>query len=169
MTSDKTAFVHIIEENQGIIFKVCRMYCTNQDDIEDLFQEIALQLWKSYPTFRNDAKVSTWIYRIALNTTISGLRKKGKSRIAFQQLSAIHHNLPENVPKRIDMEWDHELQAAINTLNKFDKSLLMLYLDEKSYKEMAEILEISENSVGVKINRIKKKLKEKLNPHTHGT
>jgi len=138
------------------------MYC-NHHDSEDLFQEIVLQLWKSYPTFNHESRITTWMYRVALNTAISSLRK-GKRTLGNQQLSSLHDNLQENKDIRIDIQYDHALQQAILALNRFDKALVLLYLDENSYLEMSEIMGISESNIGVKINRIKKKLKQILNP-----
>jgi len=123
------------------------MYCANKDDREDLFQEIVLQLWRSYPSFKGEAKVSTWMYRKPLT----------------RPLSVDHQNLKDTAEHRIDLEYATELQTAINLLNNFDKALVMLYLDEKSYKEIAEIMAITESNVGVKINRIKRKLQEIIN------
>lgn len=156
-------FLSAINENQGILFKVCRIYCSDNTDAEDLFQEILLQLWRSYPRFNRVSKVSTWMYRIALNTAITRLRKLNRSP-RLQELSFIQNSIPEHTPSRLDILFDKELQSAISSLDKLDKALVMLYLDEKSYKEIAEIMNLSESNVGVKINRIKKKLKEKMNP-----
>jgi RNA polymerase sigma-70 factor (ECF subfamily) len=156
-------FLQIITQHQGIILKVCRMYGNNHDDAEDLFQEIVLQLWRSYPGFRHEAKVTTWMYRLALNTAITSLRK-GSQKLQWQPLKLQHLNFSAPEDQRLDVQYDQELQQAINVLNKLDKALVMLYLDERSYREMAEIMEMSEVNIGVKINRIKKKLKEILNP-----
>lgn len=132
-------------------------------DSQDLFQEIVLQLWKSYPGFKGDSKVSTWMYRVALNTAITRLQKNKRRPDNFR-LSSDDHSVPIPDDKRIDIEYGHELQRAIDLLNKFDKALMMLYLDEKTYKEMGEIMGITESNIGVKINRIKIKLKDILNP-----
>ena len=139
------------------------MYCTEKDDREDLFQEIVLQLWRSYPSFKGEAKISTWMYRISINTAITSLRKNSRKPVT-QALSVEHENINEITEQRIDVEYARELQLAINILSKIDKALVMLYLEEKSYKEIAEILGISESNVGVKINRIKKKLQELIKP-----
>jgi RNA polymerase sigma-70 factor (ECF subfamily) len=154
-------FLKSINLHQGIIIKVCRMYCTNNTDAEDLFQEILLQLWKSWPSYKADSKVSTWMYRVGLNTAITRLRKNTKKPL-FQAISSEHNLIPDDESQRIDIILDKELQVAISYLNKIDKALVMLYLDEKSYKEIAEIMGLSESNVGVKINRIKKKLKESI-------
>ena len=103
------------------------------------------------------------MYRVALNTAISSLRKV-KRTPENQPLSSAHHNLPDNKDIRVDIQYDHALQKAILALNKFDKALVLLYLDENSYLEMSEIMGISETNIGAKINRIKKKLKQILNP-----
>jgi RNA polymerase sigma-70 factor, ECF subfamily len=143
------------------------MYTNDPSDSEDLFQEIVLQLWRSYPRFNGKCKITTWMYRVGLNTAITRLRKSSNTPI-IGQLGVEHENFADPDNNAIDIEYQQELQIAINTLNKFDKALVMLYLDEKSYKEMAEIMEISESNVGAKVNRIKKKLKEILNP-SYGT
>jgi RNA polymerase sigma-70 factor (ECF subfamily) len=156
-------FIKIISEHQGIIFKVCRMYRDTESDSEDLFQEIVLQLWRSFPNYKGTAKVSTWMYRIGLNTAITRFRKNSKRQDIYR-LSDTDYELAQSESKRIDIEYDRELQTAIDTLNKFDKALVLLYLDEKSYKEMAEIMGITESNIGVKISRIKQKLKAILNP-----
>lgn len=144
------------------------MYCNDRYDSEDLFQEIVFQLWKSYSSFKGESKVSTWIYRIALNTAITRLHRV-KKRPDNLRLSNEKHDIPQLDSIRIDIEFNTELQHAIDTLNKFDKALVMLYLDEKSYYEMSEIMGISESNIGVKINRIKNKLRLILNPNGHGT
>jgi RNA polymerase sigma-70 factor, ECF subfamily len=158
-------FINIISAHQGVILKVCRMYCNDREDSEDLFQEIVLQLWRSYPAFRGDAKLSTWIYRIGLNMAITRLREQLRKPVTLP-ISMEHQNFTEMSSQRMDVEYGTELLAAIDTLNKFDKALLLLYLDEKSYKEIAEIIGLSESNVGVKINRIKRRLKEMIRVRT---
>ncbi len=139
------------------------MYCDDRDDSEDLFQEIMLQLWKSYSGFKGEARVSTWMYRVALNTAINRL-KKAKRRPDNQRLDHHNSNIEEAANDRLDIRFGAELQQAINMLNRFDRALMMLYLDERCYSEIAEIMGISESNVGVKLNRIKSKLKSILNP-----
>lgn len=138
------------------------MYCDDNEDAEDLFQDILFQLWKSWPTFNSDSRVSTWMYRIGLNTAITRLRKN-KRRYLFQSLSLAQHSIPNDPSQRLDILFDEELQNAIASLNKMDKGIVMLYLDEKSYKEIAEIMGLTESNVGVKINRIKEKLRKTIN------
>ncbi len=143
------------------MFKICRMYCTDNDDVNDLFQDMLLQLWQAWPTFKGTAKLTTWMYRVCLHTAIARLRKSSRSPI-LQTLTLAQHTMPDVGPQRLDILFDSELQAAIDGLDRIDKALIMLYLDEKSYKEIAEIMDLSESNVGVKINRIKAKLKERM-------
>jgi RNA polymerase sigma factor (sigma-70 family) len=149
----ETQFLQLLSKNQGIIGKVCSIYCNHKEDYEDLFQEITYQAWKGYASFRGDAKFSTWLYRIALNTAISSSRKK-RPQINFVQ------ELPDTLfetTTEIDSE-KQQLLLAIRQLNEGEKAIITLYLEEMSYQEIAQIIGISENNVGVKINRIKNKL-----------
>jgi RNA polymerase sigma-70 factor (ECF subfamily) len=150
-----------------MLYKVCRMYCFTEPDRQDLFQEIVIQLWRSYPGFRGEAKFSTWLYRIALNTAISGLRK---------QRRLITPTDPELLPTELQdiqypAEKDEQLQqlyAAIEKLTEVEKALTMLYLEDKTYVEMEEILGISQNNLRVKMNRIKEKLRKITQAVTYG-
>jgi RNA polymerase sigma-70 factor (ECF subfamily) len=160
-TGLENAFIQHLQDHRGVILKVCRIYSDDRDDFNDLFQEIILQLWKS--SFRGESLVSTWMYRVALNTAITSLRMR-KRRPDQHSLQAFHHNQAEVPDDRIDRVYAQELQRAIQALNKFDRAVLMLYLEEKSYGEMAQILDISENYIGVKLTRIRNKLKELLTP-----
>ena len=143
------------------MFKICRMYCTDNDDVNNLFQDMLLQLWQAWPTFKGTSKLTTWMYRICLNTAIARLRKSSRSPV-LQALTLAQYGMPDAGPQRLDILFDNELQAAIDGLDRIDKALIMLYLDENSYKEIAEIMNLSESNVGVKINRIKIKLKERM-------
>ncbi|WP_338759539.1 sigma-70 family RNA polymerase sigma factor [Bernardetia sp. ABR2-2B] len=160
MDKDKD-FVAFIQKHQGIIHKVCRMYCDSDDDRQDLFQEVLFQLWKSYPKFRGDSKISTWMYRIALNTAIARLRKVKRKPSEFS-ISDSTLQFPDTPPDTDKEEQLKNLQKAIQKLSKVEKGIIMLYLEEKSYDEIAEIIGITKTNVGVKINRIKKKLKQTL-------
>lgn len=149
------AFLKIVEKNQGVIYKVCKMYRDTLEDQEDLFQEIVLQLWKAFPKFRSESKVSTWMYRIALNTAIATFRKN-KIELAFA----------ETLPRHVEVnDGDHvseneeRLFTAIRTLNEAERAVIGLFLEGYTHKEIAEIIGITENYVGVKINRIKEKLR----------
>ncbi|MFW5831998.1 MAG: RNA polymerase sigma factor [Prolixibacteraceae bacterium] len=154
-------FLQIIKKNQGIIHKVCSMYCDTEEDRNDLFQEIIAQLWKSFPSFRNEAKVTTWMYRVALNTAITSF-KKNKRRPDQTRLSNENFDIEE---EKYDAETDEnirQLHLAVARLTGIEKSIVLLYFENKKYEEIAEITGISQNYVRVKMNRVKKKLKKMM-------
>ena len=156
-------FASELEKNQSIIHKVCRSYTNNESAHKDLFQEITIQLWKAYPKFRGDSKFSTWMYRVAFNTAIS-LYRKSKRNVETTQ---IYDNLKELEYHDYDDSKDRQLSLlykAIYSLNDIEKALALLYLEDKSYKEISETLGISEVNARVKMNRTKTKLKNILNP-----
>ena len=159
-------FVSLLNQHRGIIFKICKIYCQNQDDRQDLFQEIVLQLWKAFPSFKYDANVSTWMYRIGMNTAISNYRKE-KTR----QPAVPFSNLPYPLPDLSDTDdfiiETAPLYHAIEQLSQIEKALILLYLDEKSYEEIAEIIGITISNVGVKLNRIKAKLEKLIKSFQH--
>ena len=151
-------FKNLIQENERLIWKVCSIYAHNRADREDLFQDIVVRIWIALPTFRAESKVSTWIYRVAINTAITGLRKKK---------DFIHSIEPANLPTdviddnaRAEQEQLQELYIAIDSLNAIEKAIVMLYLEERSYLEMEEILGIAQGTLRVKMNRIKEKLRQ---------
>lgn len=146
-----------LNEHKGIFFKVIRSYASVAEDQEDLFQEIAVNVWRSVPSFRNDCAVSTWIYRIALNRAIkwSLKTKKQQERETDQEVIKVLQPVEEKPDERLLWLYDQ-----IHRLDEVDRSLCLLLLDGFSYKEMASIVGISESYVGVKINRIKKHLTE---------
>jgi RNA polymerase sigma-70 factor (ECF subfamily) len=155
-------FLQTITENQGIIHKVCSVYCDQEEDRRDLFQEILAQLWKSYPSFRNESKFSTWMYRVALNTAITsfkkGKRQPDKPGISFESLQMAEEMYDQHEEEQIKM-----LNKAISQLSGIEKSIILLFLEDKKYEEIAEITGITQNYVRVKMNRIKKKLKLLMN------
>ena len=151
-------FLAIIEEHQGIIHKVCRVYRDAKEDQEDLFQEIVLQLWKAYPKFRGESKVTTWMYRIALNTAIA-LFRKNKIPLEYKDQISPDFSSTETI---LPSENEEQLFEAIRRLSQADRAILTLYLEGYPYKEIAEIIGITENYVGVKVSRIKAKLKTLL-------
>ncbi|GAA4437368.1 RNA polymerase sigma factor [Ravibacter arvi] len=153
---EEAQFVRLINEHQGIIHKISRLYRDSPEDREDLFQEIVFQLWKSLPSFREKAAFSTWMYRIALSTAISAFRKK---RPDIRYTAALPDAL-EEPPESHDRR--ERLFGALRKLNDADKALITLYLEDLSYHEIAEISGISENHVGVKLNRIKQKIQQLL-------
>ena len=150
----EVAFTNLIEKHQKIIYKICYMYTNSADDLADYYQETLINLWKAYPNFQNQAQESTWVYRISLNTCITFLRRKG--------------NRPTTIPLTIEVEQMQDeadeaqikqLYHLINQLNPVEKAIIMLYLDDKNYDEMAAIIGTTSNNIGVKLNRIREKLK----------
>ena len=154
-------FIDLLNHNQNIIHKVCNLYMDNISDREDLFQEITLQAWNAYNSFRNESKFSTWLYRVALNTAISFYRKE-KRKPVIQSLNQIPEHADDANNKEEQMQ---AMYKAINALSKIDKALIMLYLEDYNYEEIGNILGITANNVAVKMNRIKTKLKEESKKH----
>ena len=153
-----------LSEYKGLIFKIVRAYSFTAMDRDDLFQEIIIQVWRSIPTFRKESSVTTWLYRISLNTAITWTKKERKHNHSetTDNLQHIIHENKVTVDERLD--WLYE---EIHQLNEIDRSLTLLLLDGFSYKEMAVILGITESNVGVKINRIKKQLINKSKKHDY--
>ncbi|MCP1382891.1 RNA polymerase sigma factor [Runella salmonicolor] len=155
---NETAFLTLMAEHQGIIHKICRLYRDSREDREDLFQEITFQLWKSFPSFKGNSLISTWLYRIALNTAIASYRKE-KPTIDYVETLPEFAEEPQNEELILRQE---RLLTAMKQLSESEKAIIALYLDDLSYLQIAEILGISENNVGVKINRIKTKIQQLL-------
>ena len=161
MNTVEQTFTDLVTSNQGIIHKICNAYCEAVQDREDLFQEIVLQLWRSYPSFdlRKNTKFTTWMYKIALNTAITSFRKSTK-RGKHIQITDDVLQIPNIHSANDDEEQLKLLYQAIQHLSEVERAVILLYLEDHSYREMAEITGISESNVGVRINRIKKKLTE---------
>ncbi|HEY3372856.1 MAG TPA: sigma-70 family RNA polymerase sigma factor [Prolixibacteraceae bacterium] len=152
-------FLKLVHDYQKIIYKVCKVYRDKVEDQEDLFQEIVYQLWKSYPTFKGESKISSWMYKVSLNTAMA-MYRKGKPDIDYLE------EFPEQIHPSTEMkvsENAERLFGALRKLNDPEKALIALYLEDFSYQEIAAIVGISESNVGVKLNRIKSKLKTILN------
>jgi RNA polymerase sigma-70 factor (ECF subfamily) len=152
-------FLKIIKENQGIIKKVCNIYCDSEQDRNDLFQEILAQLWKSFPSFRNESKITTWMYRVGLNTAITSF-KKSKRRPDQNSLGYENFQMADENPSGEEEENIRRLHQAVARLSGVEKSIILLFLEDRKYEEIAEITGITQNYVRVKMNRIKKKLKK---------
>ncbi len=163
----KKEFIEQVTQHEAIIFKVCQVYCHAKEDRQDLFQDIVLQLWRAFPKFKKEAKVSTWIYRIALNTAITRLRKETK-KPQRQGIDQDILDLPSPEASQHEERFQ-TLMHIIGTLSSVEKAIIMLYLDDQSYKEIARIVGLSESNVGYKINQIKGKLKKMINKTHHGT
>lgn len=152
-------FIQLISVQQKLIHSICNLYYSSTEDRKDLFQEIVLQLWRSYPAFKYQSKVSTWIYRIAINTLFSKIRKE-KAKPDSESISENNWQIPE--PDFSESENAiEELYQAINQLSETDKAIIVLYLEEHSYDEIAHLLKMTRTNVSTRINRIKVRL-EKL-------
>jgi RNA polymerase sigma factor (sigma-70 family) len=152
-------FEKLITEHELLLYKVCRIYAYTDADRQDLFQEIIIQLWKAYPKFKGNAKFSTWLYRVAINTAITGLRKK-KDFITLYEPSALPECLSDDNTGHEKEERLQQLYKAIEQLNAIEKAIVMLYMEDRSYEEMEDILGISGGTLRVKMNRIKEKLRQ---------
>ena len=158
--SDK--FISAIDAHKGILYKIANAYCNDREDRKDLIQEMYIQLWKSYETYNDEYKYSTWIYRISLNVAISFYRKENsRTKLAnsFSDdiLNVVHTNEEDEKVTNFGI-----LQQFIVELKELDKALILLYLEEKNYREIAEIMGRSETNIATKIGRIKLKLKDKF-------
>jgi len=160
--SEKRRFSKLIVENQNIIHKITYVYTQNLEDREDLFQEICIQLWKSHQNFKNNSKFSTWTYKVALNTAINYIKKRERE---IQPL-LLDRDYPSYDGKDDNDENSEKLFYAISKLNRINKAIIILWLEEKSYDEIATILGMSKSNVSVKLVRIKKKLSEMINGKT---
>jgi len=151
-------FNKLLEQHKGILFKVARTYCQQEEDRQDLIQEIRIQIWRSLDKYNDTYQVSTWLYRISLNVAISFYRKNAKrleNTISInEQVSEI-----EEIDSTEKEEQLNQLMSFIYTLNDLDKALMLLYLESKTHIEIADILGISKSNVGTKIGRIKEKMK----------
>ena len=157
----ETEFVALLDEHQNIIHKICRLYTNNEVEHEDLFQEISIQLWRSYKRFEGKSKFSTWMYRVGLNTAIT-LYRKEKKRLNTQPLNEQFTAIAQeeyNGQEDEQLEW---LYQKIKHFSEIDKALVLLYLEDKRYDEIAETLGISAGNARVKMNRIKERLKKML-------
>ena len=162
-TNPEEQFIKEVTESQGIIHKVCGIYCDDEEHRKDLFQEILIQLWKSYSSFKGNSKFSTWMYRVSLNVALQHLRKS-KRNPKEVVLQSSFDNIPETFSNDTYEEETDLLRTAISHLNEIEKAIIMLHLEEKSNEEIAQIIGITQNYVRVKMNRIKVKLKKIVNP-----
>ena len=154
----KASFLEQTMPHQAIIYKVVNVYADNKEDKEDLLQEIWVQLWLSFPRFRAESKTSTWMYRVALNTALTYSRRSANRNKHLRGAST--DPLIQDNNDNIHHEQERLLWDSIRTLQKSEKALILLYIDGISYREIAEITGDSESNVGVKLTRIRQKLKE---------
>lgn len=154
--TDKAAFIGIVRQHEALIYKVARLYTNSREDEQDLYQEIVYQLWKSFDSFRNEAKISTWMYRIALNTSIAYLHKEKRK--------GSHIPIPEEMLHGTDTgdtlqeERAAALYAVITTLSPIEKAIILLYLEGKTYEEIAGITGFTITNVGTRLGRIRQKI-----------
>ena len=162
---DKEEFINILNDHRKLIYKVCHTYCQEASNRQDLEQEIMLQLWRSIKKFDGRVKLSTWIYKVALNTAITFHRNECKQK---NKKSGLDTSLIALEAYQEDHEQEDKmalLYQFIGQLNEMDKALMLLYLDNTKHKEIADIIGITESNVATKISRIKKKLKEQFINH----
>lgn len=155
----KDQFLDILEKNIGIIIKIARAYSKTLHDKEDLINDITLELWKSFGRFKGDSKISTWIYRIALNTSMNYKRKREKDRLFFlddlKQIDTVNWLIEQS-----DSSHTEILYQCIDELNQLNKAVILLYLDGNSHDEISDITGISKTNVGTRISRIKEQIKD---------
>lgn len=161
MKSVEKEFIKIIQKYERVIYKVCSIYVSELLPMADLYQEVVHNLWVGYPKFRNESSVSTWIYRVAINTCVTAIRKEKKhfqnSSIA---LTSISEKLPAPEPLTEDIK---EMYRLINQLKTIEKAIVLLYLEEKPYKEIAEITGFTVSNVATRMKRIREKLRKMSN------
>ncbi len=156
----ESEFIRIIKQNEGVIFKITTFYTDNRVDQQDLYQDIVYQLWNSFDSFRGEAKISTWMYRIALNTALTRIKKSKRTgysvsidKVVLEQ----SENYDPQFEERLKM-----LYHQIGQLNVIEKGIMLLLLEGKKYEEIAEITGLTASNVGTRISRIKEKLKSQL-------
>lgn len=150
-------FLAVIKAYERVIYKVCYLYTNKTASLNDLYQEAVLNIWKAFPKFRNECKISTWIYRITLNTCISFIRKEKN----IPEIIALTREAEEKANETDEFkEMLRELYRLINRLGQLDKSIVLLYLEEKNYEEIAEITGLTVTNVATKLSRIKEKLRK---------
>ena len=157
--ADETVFYEMIKDHEGIIYKITRAYCDTQEDQMDLYQEIVYQLWKGYKNFRGDAKPSTWMYRVALNTAFTHLRKEKKQG---HKVSLEHVQLNYEINDNHLEEKLAQMYTQIKQLPDIDKGIILLLLEGKKYEEIAHITGFTRSNVATRISRTKDKLRNRL-------
>ncbi|WP_212004928.1 RNA polymerase sigma factor [Chitinophaga sp. HK235] len=161
-SKEQEAFIRLMAGTQGIILKICYAYCYNKADREDLAQEIVLTLWKGFPKYDPACKFSTWMYRVAINVAITYYRNriKNKGTIPFEER---YLEIEDTRPDTMETEAaTNKLQKHIALLPDLERALVILYFEKKSYREIAEIMGLTETNVATKISRIKEKLKKNI-------
>ncbi|MEI6455206.1 MAG: sigma-70 family RNA polymerase sigma factor [bacterium] len=170
--SKESLFRKAMEENEERIFRICRYYYSDSEDQNDAFQESLVRIWEKIDSFRNESKLSTWIYRVVVNTCLSGLRREKKRKGLFEtgrDVEKIH--ITETPPGEAGQEEELKLdffRTFMKLITPVDRMLVSLYLEEVSTKEMSEITGLSESNVRVKIHRIKEQIIKAWEEQSHG-
>ena len=160
--SKEREFTNLISEHEGILFKITTMYAANKQDQNDLYQDIVYQLWRSFDSFRHESKITTWMYRVAMNTAITSAKrnKKRKFSIPIEKVVLDHiESDNKDLEDKLKILYRH-----IHGLGQLDKGLILLLLEGKKYEEIAEITGLSRSNVGTRISRIKRRLQSKVKP-----
>ena len=164
MELTKRNFIQIINKNRGLIRSLCKIYFSSSEDQKDAFQDIILQLWKSFDTFRGESEIGTWIYRVCLNTILGKIKKEKKS-VPVEPID-VHHFYISNAKADDNTEL---LPIIIQSLKDIDKAIMVLHLEGYQNREIADILNISPTNVGTRFNRVKSQLKMKFNNEYHAS
>lgn len=157
-------FEQVLETNKETIYRICRIYAVSPVEPQDLFQEVVYQIWKSLNSFKGNSNINTWVYRIALNVCMRSKLKLEKKREKTVRFDAIQFKASDDSLNDEDDEKYKLLKACISTLNESDTSIIVLYLEDIPYKQIAEITGLNENHIAVKMKRIRKKLFDCINP-----
>ena len=160
----QTNFEQVLETNKETIYRICRIYAVSPIEPQDLFQEVVYQIWKSLSTFKGKSNINTWVYRIALNVCMRSKLKLEKKQEKTVRFDAIQFKVSDDSLNHKDNEKYKLLKACIATLNESDTSIIVLFLEDISYKQIAEITGLTENHIAVKMKRIRKKLFDCINP-----
>ena len=153
-------FIETVQKYERVIYKVCSFYTSKEFPMEDLYQEVIINLWRAFPRFRNESSISTWIYKISLNTCISGMRKEKSRPKGLPVTSSLYDSLAETENMDLHIQ---EMYQLIHKLKTLERAIILLYLEEKSYQEIADITGLTVNNVAIKLMRIKEKLKKMSN------
>lgn len=159
----KQNFIRIVNSNQGVIKSLCKAYYPRYEDQKDALQDIILQLWKSFDTFRGESEISTWIYRVSLNTLLSKVRSE-RNRIITEPLEISEFMIKSTTMADDDREL---LRIVLQSLKDLDKAIVILFLEGYKNKEIAQMLELTATNVSTRLNRVKTELKEKFKNHHH--
>lgn len=152
-------FKSYVEENMALIMHLCRAYSRDEESLKDLVQEVTLQLWRSHKSFKGKSQLSTWVYRVTLNVCLSHSKKLKRKPDTI----SLDYGISKSEETDPEKEQIEQLYSGIRKLKESDRAIILLYLEDKSYKEMSEILGITVSNVGVKVNRLKDKLKQMIN------